>query len=229
MSVRYNRVMLTSRFAHIGVIVAVAAIACPLSWAVVTFASHGDFLQAATISNIETFNSFTEHAPSDPFSTNGIMFTTLTGGHALHSPYITAPNTLGNAYQPDSMLLDANGDENFRIELENDAPFIAIGFNVVTNAFGAPVLSLFDAGNSLIGSWQLTQSPNSHGFFGAVSTTPIAYATFIVDRGWMENVGLDNVQIGEASVPEPAAGGLLALGLGAFWYARRKHFRTRLF
>lgn len=191
---------------------ALVVVATHASAGVVTFTSSSAFQAAASITNSEDFESFDQGFLGNPFTTHGITFTQLAGGHPNIIPYVSNPGNLGNPFEPTTKTLDANGDENFLIQLASGASFTAIGFNVVTNQFGAPVVSLFDTGNVLIGSYTLTQAPNTFGFFGATSTTPIGSVTFIVDRGWVENTALDNVQIG-AATPEPATGAVFVAGL----------------
>lgn len=195
---------------------------------VVTFTSLSAFQAVSTISNTEDFESFDQGYLSNPFTTHGIKFTQLAGGHPNVIPYISNPGNLGNPYEPTTKTLDGNGDENFLIQLADNSTFTAFGFNVVTNVFGAPVVSLFDSGNSLIGSYTLTQDPNTFGFFGITSTIPIASVTFIVDRGWVQNTALDNIQIGAAGTetPEPAMGATAGLALVALAGMARRSRRA---
>lgn len=196
-------------------------VSIPASAGVVTFTSSSAFQAATSITNTEDFEGFDQGFLGNPFTTHGITFTQLPGGHPNVVPYISDPGNLGNPFEPTTKTLDGNGDENFLIQLTSGGSFTAIGFDVVTNQFGAPVVSLFDTGNFLIGSYTLTQDPNTLGFFGATSTTPIGSVTFIVDRGWIQNTALDNVQIG-SSAPEPAAFGSLVLGLVGLVALRRR-------
>lgn len=195
---------------------------------VLTFTSSSAFHAASSITNLETFEGFSQGYLDNPFTTNGITFTQLAGGHPNIIPYISDPGNVGNAFEPPTKTLDANGDENFRIQLASASTFTAFGLDVLTNQFGAPVVSLYDASSALIASFALTQTPNTLGFFGAISTTPIASVTFIVDRGWIENTALDNVAIGAASdTPEPAAFGSVALGLALLALRRRRQSRAQ--
>lgn len=184
----------------------------PATAGVVTFTSSSAFQMAASITNTEDFESFTEGIQSNPFTTNGIRFEQLPGGYFNFAPYISDPGNLENFFNTTSKTLDGNGDENYRIQLASGGSFSAIGFNVITNQFAAPVVSLYDTDNVLIGSYTLAQDPNTYGFFGATSTTPIGSVTFIVDQGWVEDTGLDNVQIA-ATTPEPATGAIFVAGL----------------
>ncbi len=196
----------------------------PASAGVVTFTSSAAFQAAGSISNSEDFESFEQGFLGNPFTTHGILFTQLPGGHPNMVPYVSDPGNLGNPIEPTSKTLDANGDENFQIQLASGATFTAFGFDIYTNQFSAPVVSLYDASNDLIGSYTLEQGPNTLGFFGATSTTPISSVTFIVDRGWIQNTALDNVQLGQsAETPEPSVFGMATLGLvGLLAYRRRQ-------
>ena len=196
-------------------------VSIPAAAGVVTFTSSSAFQASTSITNAEDFEGFTQGFLTNPFTTHGIRFEQLPGGHPNVIPYISNAGNLGNAFEPTSKTLDGNGDENFLIQLASGASFTAIGFDVVTNQDGAPVVSLYDVSSALIGSYTLTQAPNTLGFFGATSTTPIGSVTFIVDRGWQENTALDNIAIGTAT-PEPASGAIFAAALAVLAGLRRR-------
>lgn len=78
--------------------------------------------------------------------------------------------------------------------------------------------------NPLVSSYAVPQTPNSIGYFGLASTTTIGSAVLIVDRGWVENVAIDNISIASlvASAPEPASWALLLAGFGHVGLAMRR-------
>ena len=194
------------------------AAAQPAAAAVTVFTTQAAFSAATAVTNTETFESYTvtnTNLATLPVH-NGIEFTLLPGT----TRYLIA--RAGFPFfnpAPTSQVLTSSDDENFGIKLDNGSLFNAIGFNVITNRFNAPVVSLYDAAGRLINATTLTQGRNAYGFFGVTSTVGIAYATFTGDRGGIENTGLDNVQINAipaaAGVPEPASWALMIMGFGA--------------
>ena len=190
---------------------------------VTPYTSHAAFAAHSTTTNLATFESFLEQSYFAPITDDGIKFTALPGGHAIHTLYVAGAGNLENAgAQFSSSSLTASGDENFLIQLADGATFTSIGFEVATNSFGAPTLFAYDSNNVLLGSAGVTAGTNSLGYIGLTSTSAIAYATFIVDRGWIEDTGIDNVAIGMGSVPEPASWALMVGGFAMVGSAYRR-------
>jgi hypothetical protein len=180
---------------------------------------------AATITTASTgFEGNTPGYTVNPLVSGGIRFTQLPGAYANIIPYIAPPGGAGTIPEAASNVLEADGDENFRIELANGARFNAIGFNLHTNAYTAPVVTLYTPDGSVIGSYAVPQAPRSYGYFGLTSTTAIGWAVMIVDRGWVENVAIDNVSLGglAGGVPEPASWAMLIAGFGLTGAAMRR-------
>lgn len=189
---------------------------------VTTYTTQSSFDAAATVAHIETFEGLPDGPQILPVR-NGITFATLPGAYDL---YILSASG-GTNPLPSSRTLSADNNEAFRIGLSGGVTFTAFGLNIYTNRFSPPTVSLYAADNSLISATTLTQGANTYGFFGAVSSVPIAYATYIADRGGTENTAIDNVQIGAASasigaVPEPASWALLVTGFGVVGAAARR-------
>jgi hypothetical protein len=184
--------------------------------AVTTYTASASFLANTTTTNLALFDGLTTGSRGAALTTNGITITSLPGGHAIHDVYI-AP--AGNVYfdvPNSSAVLTANGDENFRFQLAAGGTFGSIGFDFYSNPYNAPVFALFDSSAALIQSIAVPQAVSSLGFIGFTSTTPIAYITTTVDRGWIVDTGYDNLRIGGVTaVPEPHAGWLLLAGLAA--------------
>jgi hypothetical protein len=184
--------------------------------AVTTYTASASFLANTTTTNLALFDGLTTGSRGAALTTNGITITSLPGGHAIHDVYI-AP--AGNVYfdvPNSSAVLTANGDENFRFQLAAGGTFGSIGFDFYSNPYNAPVFALFDSSAALIQSIAVPQAVSSLGFIGFTSTTPIAYITTTVDRGWRVDTGYDNLRIGSVTaVPEPHAGWLLLAGLAA--------------
>lgn len=198
-----------------------AAAASPAAALVTSYATAAAFGAATSQAAFTDFESDAAGYTSNPLVSSGIRFTQLPGGHPNVIPYIAPPGAAGTVPEALSQVLEANGDENFRIELATNASFTAIGFTLYTNAYSAPVVSLYTPGGGLIGSYAVPQAPHSIGYFGLTSTQAIGSAVMIVDRGWVENVAIDNVSIGSA-VPEPAGWAMLLTGFALTGAAMRR-------
>lgn len=87
------------------------------------------------------------------------------------------------------------------------------------------VVSVFDPGNALLGSFTVAAPVGSATFFGLISTTSGIGRVNIADQNTEASVLIDNLAFGTAApttpVPEPASLILLASGL-AFGIARRR-------
>jgi hypothetical protein len=192
----------------------------PAAALVTTYVTSGAFAAASSQTAFADFESEAWGYTANPLVSSGIRFTQLPGGHPNIVPYIAPAGGAGTIPEAQSQVLEANGDENFRIELASNASFNAIGFNLYTNAYDAPVISLYTPGGTLIGSYAVPQAPHTFGYFGLTSTASIGWAVMIVDRGWVENTAIDNVSIG--GVPEPASWAMLIAGMGGVGLAMRR-------
>jgi hypothetical protein len=192
----------------------------PAAALVTTYVTSGAFDAASSQTAFADFESEAWGYTANPLVSSGIRFTQLAGGHPNIIPYIAPAGGAATVPEAQSQVLEANGDENFRIELASNASFNAIGFDLYTNAFAAPVISLYTPGGALIGSYTVPQASDTLGYFGLTSTTAIGWAVMIVDRGWVQNTAIDNVSIG--SVPEPASWAMLIAGFGLTGAAMRR-------
>jgi hypothetical protein len=190
------------------------------------YALYGPVAFAARTSPI-AFTDFESDAvgyTSNPLVSGGIRFTQLPGGHPNTIPYIAPPGGAGTVPEAQSQVLEANGDENFRFELASGDSFGAIGFTLYTNAYERPLLNLYTPGGSLIESVTVRLAPNRRAYFGVVSLRTIGWAELIVDRGWVQNVAIDNVSVSSRvlGIPEPANWAMLIAGFGLTGAAMRR-------
>lgn len=203
-------------FARASAVLATAFFTLGAQAAVTTYTSSANFLTNTTTSNLATFEGLTTGPRGATLATNGITITSLPGGHAVHDVYIAPASSSFFGVPNTSAVLTADGDENFRFQLTAGGTFGSIGFDFYTNPYGAPVFALFDSSSVLIASISVPQAVSSLGFIGFTSSTPIAYITTTVDRGWQVDTAYDNLRIGSViAVPEPGAGWLLLAGLAS--------------
>ena len=153
-----------------------------------------------------TFESFPIGQVND-IAEGGLSFSNNGGGPL----YILDPGLGGTSPAPLSKILTGNGNERFDITFGGTNPF-AVGFDTYTNFSLPPEISVFDGSNTLIGSFTLAQGPNTFGFFGVTSTTPIGRVLWSATNGNLDNTAIDNVRTGSvaSSAPEP---GSIALAL----------------
>jgi len=201
---------------------------------VTVYTSQSAFAAATTITNTATFDGVpTGRLAGLVFTQSGIQFTSLPGGHSIHTLYIVPAHSSLVTPLPSSSVLSGDGDENFDIRLTSGNTFGSIGFDVYSNQYGPRIVSLYAADNSLLGTFSATQPHNSLGFFGLVSTSAIAYAKTTVDRGWVQNTAIDNVQIGSlaplsSAVPEPSIWALMIVGFGIVGASMRRRPLVRV-
>ena len=198
-----------------------AAVAAPAVASVAVYTSKSAYLAATTITHTAGFEVFAYGPTRNPLTEDGITFSTA-GAIDL---YITPPGSplTQNTQVFPTTSLSADGDENFDIRLASGQSFGAIGMDYITNRFGPPAVVLYGSGGQLIGSFLILQGPETLGFFGLISTTPIGYARTVVDRGYISDSALDNVRIGfgVSGTPEPAAWAMMLAGFGLVGCALR--------
>lgn len=147
----------------------------------------------------------------DPFTPTDIdIYSSITLGGITFQPGETggyrAPNlAVGTPTFPDtdfglpltSNVLTVSGNENFDIIFAD--PPTAVGFDTITN-FSAtkPIVSVFDTDDVLIGTYTLTQAPDTFGFVGITSRVPIGRVHWLAHLGGIEDTGIDNVRVGSA-------------------------------
>ena len=207
---------LSHTFIRASALLATACSVLDTQAAVTTYTSSVGFLANTTTTNLATFEGLATGSRGSTLTTNGITITSLPGGISLHDVYIAPASNVFFGVPNTSAVLTANGDENFRFQLAAGGTFSAVGFDFYSNPYGAPVFALFDSNAVLIQSISVPQAVSSLGFIGFTSTTPIAYITTTVDRGWQVDTAFDNLRIGGVTaVPEPQVGWLLLAGLAA--------------
>ena len=170
------------------------------------YTSGAAFDLASTTDTLATFEGLPTGVLGSPL---------VTGGARVSGPIYIAP--AGSAFfgvPNTSQVLTANGDENWTITSDGGASFSAIGFDYYTNPFAASTFTLHAAGGAVIASFTVAQTPSTLGFIGFTSTTPIAYMTTLVDRGYIVDTGIDNLRLGTVSaVPEAGSAAMLLAGL----------------
>ena len=156
---------------------------------------------------------------SNPYTEGGVTFSepsnlyvALPGGAAAVADF-DAPVT--------SHVLTVSGNEDITMTFAGPAP-TAIGFTSLTNRFNAPVVTVFDTANALIGTYVLTQGPASVGFVGITSSVGIGSVRWLGDRGGIKDTGIDNVYVGVAAVPEPHTYALMLAGLAVMGALARR-------
>ena len=193
------------------------------SQANVTFYDNLTAFQSASTTQLAvTFDPFspTNTNLSSTLIFNGITFTSLDPiglfvGSASNGLF-GVPNT--------SNVLTSSGNEHIDITLPSAA--VAVGFDTYTNfSTTEPIFSVYDTANSLIGTYTLTQPADTLGFVGVTSDIPIGKVDWLGNQGEIQNTGIDNLRIGNASpVPEPGSIALLVTSVltGAGFLARRR-------
>jgi len=211
----------------------IALCATPSQATVTIYSSASLFnATAGAPTNTATFQSFSFGPKGQTLIDDGILFTSLPGGHPQHDVYIATPNTLTNTTINSSTVLTADGDENFRMQLNSGVTFGAIGFDFISNQFGNPIISLFGVGGVSLGSFNITTAKNANVYFGATSDIPISYVQTTVDRGFIQDTAYDNVSVRSlavlSAVPEPATWGLMLIGFAMVGIAMRKRRTVRM-
>ena len=158
----------------------------PLRAAVTVYTSLASFQAAApSAALLATFESRAT-GPVGTFTEGGLTFSSPL------SMYIISPAVTGTTNPPPpSKMLSASGRESFFASLSSGVTY-SLGLTILTNRFGPHTLKLYDGGNAVFYTYLTTQAPNTVGFVGFVSTTPISKMHWASDRGETENTALDN-------------------------------------
>ena len=181
-----------------------AAFALPAGAAVTFFDNQALFDAASATTLRATFEGF-NHVVDTP----GIADPYTEGGVTFFNPsnlYVATPGGAAVAvtdieFPISSNVLTVSGNEDITMTFAGPTP-TAMGFSSFTNRFDAPVVSVFDTSNGLIGSYVLTQSPDTAGFVGITSTVGIGSVRWLADRGGIKDTAIDNIYVGQ--VPEPS-------------------------
>lgn len=207
-----------------GSVVAAALFSTP-AMAAVTFYSSLATFQAASTSTLEaTFESINhEGGISDPYTEGRVTFSDP------KNLYNARPGGPADVSDFDvhltSNVLTVSGNEDITMTFSGPAP-TAIGFDSLTNRFDAPVVTVFDTANALIGTFMLTQGPSTLGFVGITSDVGIGSVHWLADRGGIKDTAIDNIRVG-AAIPEPQTYSLMLAGLGVLGFAASRQPRRR--
>ena len=218
--------MLSSRHSAVlgGAALLLGFIAPPAQAGTNGYTSLAAFQAASTTTMQATFENFT---PVDsnyykPITEGAVTFT-------AGSLYVMPPGAAGRATQfglaLTSNVLTESGNED--ITMSFSGPTTAVGWDSYTNYSTAPTVSVYDTNNMLLATFPMTQAPDTLGFFGVISSTPIGRINWLAVNGGAENTGLDNIRTNTgAPVPEASSvaslGLLLLLGLGGIAVSRRR-------
>ncbi len=160
------------------------------------------------------------------FTSNGITYT------GLQDPTIVMPNVwvapagytnFGIPGATTSAILVSTGYEYFEIDLSAWSP-TAIGFDVYLNNDGPVTTRYYDSDDNLLFFIEDYRISTSIRFLGVLCDEPIARMTWesAVVRGQQVNTGLDNLRLGQATIPAPGAILLGTLGTGLVGWLRRR-------
>ena len=196
----------------------------PSTAATVTFYDNSAAFDAVAVTTLRAdFEGF-----SRSVDTPGIRNPYTEGGVTFSNPsnlYVAAP--LGAAvavgdieFPMVSNVLTVSGNEDILMSFGGLAAR-AMGFDSFTNRFDAPVLSVYDLDDMLIGSYVLTQGRNSAGFVGISADVVIGSVRWLATGGGIKDTAIDNVRVGGFAIPEPATWALLLCGAAAAASARR--------
>ena len=179
------------------------SLALPAGAAVTFFDNQVLFDAASTTTLRATFEGF-----SHVVDTPGIANPYTEGGVTFFNPsnlYVATPGGAAAvtdiAFPFSSNVLTVSGNEDITMTFAGPVP-TAMGFSSFTNRFDAPVVSVFDTSNVLIGSYVLTQLPDTAGFVGITSTVGIGSVRWLAHRGEDKDTAIDNIYVGQ--VPEPS-------------------------
>ncbi len=138
--------------------------------------------------------------PTGSFAQGGVTFMSHP---PLDNLYIIDGTFLNTNPLPASQALTGNGVDDF--DLLAPAGTYGFGFDTITNDAAPPVVTVYDADGSVLISYTLTQGPNTAGFVGFLSTTPIAKVRWQTEGGESINTAIDNVRINESTVAAEGA------------------------
>lgn len=212
--------MFMKKFLATGLAALGATAAMPAGAAVIFFDNKVAFDAVSTTTLQATFEGFNQLV-----DTPGIVNPYTEGGVTFLDPsnlYIATPTgaavAVGDIEFPiSSNVLTVSGNEDITMTFAGSAP-TAVGFASFTNKFAAPVVSVFDTSSLLIGSYVLTQAPDSAGFVGITSTVGIGSVRWLANSGGIKDTAIDNVYVSQVPVPSTwtlMLGGATLLGFAA--------------
>lgn len=187
------------------------------------FDNQAAFQGASTTSLQATFEAIDhEGAISDPYTEGSVTFRDPSN---LYNARPGGPAAVADFDAPVlSNVLTVSGNEDITMTFAGPAP-TAIGFTSLTNRFDAPVVTVFDVANVLIGTYVLTQAPGTDGFVGITSSVGIGSVRWLADRGGIKDTAIDNIYVGVSAIPEPSTTALMLGGIVLVALSRRRTLR----
>ncbi len=205
-----------------------AVVAAPIQAAVTIYSDLPTFQAASDTTVVVNFNAFPAFytnyyiPPNAPYIEGGVTFTPVDSLPFAPNLYVETPSlpaTSGLAVANTENVLTASGNEHF--DFTFSASPTAIGFDTFTNDAAPPVVTIYDTTDDVLATINLSQAPDSQGFFGVTSTVPIGKIDWLATDGQNVNTGVADFRVG--TVPEPTSLSLLGLGAGALLSRRRRH------
>ncbi len=161
------------------------------SAAVTAYTSETQFVTDTGAPVVADFNG-RAYGATAAFTLGGIQFSAHPPLNNLFIIDSSVPITNTNPI-PTSRCLTGNGEDDIDMTLPSGTR--AVGFNDITNAFAAPVVTLSAPDGTELLSYTLTQAPNRYGFVGFLSSTPIAKIRWRATGGATQNTAIDNVRV----------------------------------
>ena len=140
---------------------------------------------------------------------HGVTYTSLATG-ASHNVYVAAPgfsNFGSHVGVTTDNIMTSSGVENILATFAT--PQAAIGFNAFFNGRGPGTLSVFGAGNSLLGSLTFADGMDpatglaDKGYLGFASSDLIYSFQWNTTQGNILNTGYTNISVGTITAPPP--------------------------
>lgn len=160
-----------------------------------TYTDQAPFAAVATTTMEATFESRSEGNVPSPLVEGRVSVS----GQAL---YVARPGGPADlcciSPHQESVALTADGNEEFDLTFSGTVP-TAVGLEVTTNRFHAPVVSVFDMQGVLLGSLVVPRGPNTRGFLGIVACAPIGRLHWVSAGGETEDTAIDDIRIGFAT------------------------------